>query len=256
MSEAAGLNSWPLLPCTAAVVVFAKAPVASHVKTRLCPPLTPAAAAELQRACLCDFWERLARLSPVRRILCHDPPECGDQFRQLLGEATELLPQAEGDLGDRLAAALRALFARGLGPVVAVGADSPDLPLRFVADALRLLTTGRSDVVVGPALDGGYTLIGLSRFHPDPFLCIPWSTSDVCAMTRDRCAEAGLRLVTLAPWEDVDDAGSLARLRDRVLSHPDGFPCLSGFFAEHPFDPAITIPANGSATPDLFQLDP
>src|SRR5437764_6463169 len=82
-----------------AIVVFAKAPEPGRVKTRLCPPLTREAAAELHQACLCDLWERLARLSRVRRVLCHDPAESGQQFRRLLGGETELLAQAKGDLG-------------------------------------------------------------------------------------------------------------------------------------------------------------
>src|SRR5437899_1971265 len=153
----------PWTPSTAAIVVFAKAPEPGRVKTRLCPPLTPEGAADLHQACLCDLWERLARLSPVRRVICHDPPESGPLFRRLLGSETEMLPQSEGDLGEKLIAAFQTLFARGLGPVVAVGADSPDLPLTLVSSALRVLAAGPHDVVVGPAVDGGYTLIGLNR---------------------------------------------------------------------------------------------
>jgi rSAM/selenodomain-associated transferase 1 len=215
-----------------AVVVFAKAPEAGRVKTRLCPPLTPAAAAELHRACLCDLWDRLAQLSPIQRILCHDPPDCGETFRGLLSGELKLLPQAAGDLGERLAAAFQTLFARGLGPLVAIGADSPDLPLARIGEALHLLAAGACDVVVGPALDGGYTLIGLREFRPEPFSGIPWSTPGVCSTTRSRCAEAGLRLRRLDPWEDVDDAPSLARLRERVLSQPMDLPHLHRLFRE------------------------
>src|SRR5438270_12065838 len=90
----------------AAIIVFAKAPVPGRVKTRLCPPLTPEAAAALHQACVCDLWERLACLPWARRVLCHDPPESGEQFRQLLGGETELLAQVEGALGIKLSAAL------------------------------------------------------------------------------------------------------------------------------------------------------
>jgi uncharacterized protein len=215
-----------------AVVVFAKAPQAGRVKTRLCPPLTLAAAAGLHRACLCALWDRLAQLSPIHRILCHDPPECGETIRGLLGGEPKLLPQAGGDLGERLAAAFRNLFTRGFGPIAAIGADSPDLPLARMGEALHLLTAGACDVVVGPALDGGYTLIGLREFRPEPFSGIPWSTSEVCSTTCSRCAEAGLRLHLLDPWEDVDDGPSLARLRERVLSQPMDLPHLSRLFGE------------------------
>jgi rSAM/selenodomain-associated transferase 1 len=218
------------------VVVLAKLPEPGRVKTRLCPPLTPDAAAELQQACLCDLWARLAPLSPVRRLLCHDPPDAGERFRHLLGGRTDLLAQVEGDLGDRLIATFQALFARGLGPIVALGADSPDLPLPLITHALQMLASDSCDVVVGPAADGGYTFIGLNRFYPEPFLRIPWSTSEVCAFTHTRCIQAGLRLETLESWEDVDDVSSLVRLCDRVFTRPADFPQLCRFFREHPYD--------------------
>jgi len=152
-----------------AVVVFAKTPEPGAVKTRLCPPLSPEDAAELQRACLQDLWARLDRLPRVRRILCYHPPGSADRFRDLLGRETDLLAQSEGDLGLRLTAAFESVFSRGLGPVLAVGADSPDLPLEIIARALDALRAGQCDVALGPAADGGYTLIGLRRAEPAIF---------------------------------------------------------------------------------------
>jgi uncharacterized protein len=217
----------------AAIVVFAKAPEPGQVKTRLCPPLTPAAAAELQRACLSDLWARLGCLTGVHRVLCHDPPGAAELFRDLLGSATDLLAQPEGELGQRLIAAFDQLFARGLRPLVAVGADSPDLPLEFLSLALKSLQDGPCEVALGPAVDGGYTLIGLSQPHPELFRRIPWSTSDVFAVTQERCREAGLRVLTVPEWDDVDDSASLSRLRERVLAQPHELPRLQQWFRSH-----------------------
>src|SRR5207244_7088214 len=129
-----------------AVVVFAKTPAPGAVKTRLCPPLSPEEAAQLQRACLQDLWARLGRLPCVRRTLCYHPPGSADRFRDLLGRETDLLEQSEGDLGHRLTAAFEALFGLGLGPVLALGADSPDLPLEIIAQALYALRAEQCDV--------------------------------------------------------------------------------------------------------------
>ena len=214
-----------LRPCPS-IVVFAKSPEAGRVKTRLCPPLSPAAAAVFQRACLADLWARLACLPGVHRVLCHDPPTAADLFHELLGAEIDLTAQPQGDLGQRLAGTFETLFARGLGPILAIGADSPDLPLSLITQAMEILIAGECDVVVVPALDGGYTLIGLGQPHREPFEAIPWSTAEVAAATLSRCRQAGLNVRTLSPWYDVDDAPSLARLRARVLACPDELPCL------------------------------
>jgi uncharacterized protein len=229
------VNSHPHIPTSSsasAILLFAKAPEPGQVKTRLCPPLSPAEAAELQRACLQDLWARLGRLPGVRRVLCHHPRGSADQFRDLIGRDTDLLAQSEGDLGHRLAAAFEALFGRGLDPIVAVGADSPDLPLEFITQALEGLCARQCDVALGPAADGGYTLIGLHSPQPAVFEAIPWSTSQVFSITRERCRQGGLRVLTLPEWYDVDDAASLARLHHRVLDSPADLPHLHRWFSQ------------------------
>lgn len=213
-----------------AVVVFAKAPEPGRVKTRLCPPLTAVEAAALQRACLGDLWVRLRCLPETHPVLCYDPPQAAGLFRSLLGREADLLEQSEGDLGQRLSAAFDALFARGLGPVAAVGADSPDLPLATLLSGLSALETEECDVALAPAEDGGYTVIALRRPHPELFEAIPWSTEGVFSSTMERCRSAGLRVHTLPPWYDVDDPATLARLRASVLACPDKLPRLHRLF--------------------------
>ncbi len=211
------------------VIVLAKAPVPGRVKTRLCPPLSPVEAAALQRACLIDFWRRLSELSGVRRVLCYDPPDSLGLFQELLGEEVEALAQSDGGLGTRLSTAFAALFATGARPILAVGADSPDLPLSHLRQAIRHLEES-CDLVIGPALDGGYTSIGMSRLQQAPFEAIPWSTGEVTKITLERCREANLRACLLPSWYDVDDAGGLERLRAAVTSNPPSFPQLTRFF--------------------------
>jgi rSAM/selenodomain-associated transferase 1 len=221
----------PSLRAAATVAVFAKWPEPGRVKTRLCPPLTHETAAELQRACLGDLWDRLGLLTGVHLVLCYDPPGSADQFKTLLGEDIFLMEQPAGDLGQRLIGAFATLCLAGLGPVAVVGADSPDLPLATIHHALAVLKNGRCDVALAPAEDGGYTLVSLTSPHPELFHDIPWSTPSVFVETLAACRTAGLRVHTLEPWYDVDDAASLERLRGSVRQTPGELPRLHRWFA-------------------------
>ena len=123
--------------------------------------------------------------------------------------------QSDRDFGDRLRIGSEDILTDGHDGVILVNSDSPTLPkhiLRLAVDAVR-----RTDnVVLGPAFDGGYTLIGLSKPHPRLFEDIPWSTSDVYRLTVERAAEIGLPVDEVPGWYDVDDAQSLGMLRDEI----------------------------------------
>jgi len=145
----------------AGVALFAKAPLAGRVKTRLSPTLSPEEAAEVAGACLADTLERLTRRRDLTLTLFLD----GEADEALLGLATRLgvpiRPQAEGSLGARLRVALGGLLEAGHVGVIAVGSDSPTLPPTRVAAAAAALRA--HDAVLGPTEDGGYYLIGVSR---------------------------------------------------------------------------------------------
>jgi len=96
--------------------------------------------------------------------------------------------------------------------VVAIGPDTPTLPLAFVRKAFALLSRPDVDVVLGPAHDGGYSLLGLTVPHPALFRDIAWGTDRVFALTMERAADAGLRAVCLSPWHDVNTFADLRRL--------------------------------------------
>ncbi len=102
------------------------------------------------------------------------------------------------------------LFARGYSQVLIVGTDVPTLPLDHYKQALALLET--NDLVVGPALDGGYYLIGLKRLVPDLFVGIPWSTEKVLETTQGNATTLGLKTALLPPWRDVDTIADLQAL--------------------------------------------
>jgi glycosyltransferase A (GT-A) superfamily protein (DUF2064 family) len=102
------------------------------------------------------------------------------------------------------------MFARGYGRVLIVGTDVPSLPLEHYQQALALLET--NDLVLGPALDGGYYLIGLSRTAPNLFTGIPWSTDQVLRLTQEKAATLGLKTALTSDWRDVDTIDDLQAL--------------------------------------------
>jgi uncharacterized protein len=203
------------------LIIFARAPVPGETKTRLCPPLCLEAAARLAEAFLLDEVETFSMLPDLRVSVAYTPDGSGSQFRRILGDAMIpwLAPQGGGRLGDRLQSAFAAACP-SWWPVAIIGSDSPDLPPSVVETAFRTLENDEADVVIGPAVDGGYYLIAARQVHPVLFEEIPWSTADVLAVTLEHADQAGLRVRLLPLWEDVDVPDDLRRLRARLEGAP------------------------------------
>ena len=210
--KAKGVGStWHLLK-TIAVVVMAKAPVPGQVKTRLVPPLTPEQAALLAQGLLQETVKLVCSLKGIQAIVSVAPAERLTEVQHLLDCPIQLIPQSEGDFGARLAEVFRHAFSNGTHGVIALGADHPNLPKRYLLQAIATLKSGEDRVVLGPTEDGGYYLIGMTRPHPELFERIPWSTSEVARVTRERAKALGLAVVLLPPWFDIDRPEDLSRL--------------------------------------------
>jgi glycosyltransferase A (GT-A) superfamily protein (DUF2064 family) len=108
--------------------------------------------------------------------------------------------------------AARSLFAAGHDSVCLLNADSPTLPTALLSQAAATLAEDGDRIILGPAEDGGYYLIGMGAPHPQLFADVAWSTSDVAQQTRERARALGLPVVELDHWYDVDDVPSLHRL--------------------------------------------
>ncbi|MES2710486.1 MAG: TIGR04282 family arsenosugar biosynthesis glycosyltransferase [Pseudomonadota bacterium] len=132
-------------------------------------------------------------------------------LRDLLPPGFGLTLQGEGDLGARLLRGTQDLLAAGHGGAILVNSDSPTLPPALLRAGVAALAEGAA-MVISPAIDGGYTFIGLAAPHARLFEDIPWSTDVVFALTMDRAREIGLQPVVLDAWYDVDDALSYAML--------------------------------------------
>lgn len=200
----------PVAVTGCAVLVFAKAPVAGFAKTRLAPALGVAGAARLAERLL----ERAvaaacaAELGAVR--LCCAPDTSHPAFQKLTqAHEVTLVDQGEGELGARMHRAL-ARILRTADRALLIGTDACGLDaayLRLAADALD-----DHDAVYGPALDGGYVLVGLRRAEAGLFEGIAWSTPQVMRETRERLASLGLTHVELLPLADVDEPADLQHL--------------------------------------------
>ncbi len=214
---------------TVAVAIVCKTPQAGLSKTRLSPPLAPAECAGLS-ACFIEDLARtiddLARDGDVAGYAHYTPLGSETALRRLLPDGFALLPQCEGDFGDRLRQGAVDLLRDHAGAIL-VNSDSPTLPRSILRAAVDGVLAG-DQVVMSPADDGGYTLIGLSRFHARLFEDMPWSTPDVHRLTVERAAEIGVPALDVPGWYDVDDAASLARLEDEVSGRVPRYDGLVG----------------------------
>jgi len=202
-----------------ALVVMMKFPETGKVKSRLVPPLTEVEAAQLYSCFIEDTFERLKSLAQCNyfdeRVLIHSaftPVERRSKIEKLLPEGMPLIPQRGADLGERLANIFSDLIAAGYKRVVVIGSDSPDIPLEHIGEAFKCLRERPGTVVLGPAEDGGYYLVGMDRASTIPFEGIPWGGGTVLHETLARCKNGGIETALLPTWRDVDTIGDLAPL--------------------------------------------
>ncbi len=199
------------------LVVFAKAPRPGTVKTRLAADVGEAEAARIYRALGRGVVDGV-RDGPWRTVVAFSPPDAREEVAAWLdpGEL-DFDPQTSGDLGLRMDAALTAELGRGADRVCLVGTDAPGVDAGVVREAFRALAA--ADVVLGPARDGGYYLVGLKRPTPGLFQDIPWSTPEVLERTLERARELDLHVRLLRPLADVDRLPDVPR---ELLPTPKG----------------------------------
>jgi uncharacterized protein len=226
----------------ATLAILTRAP-SSGGKSRLFQALGMEADAELLRSLLLDTLDG-TRLPGLHRVIAVTPGSACDEVRQIV-ETSDLtdvtrgaslvrlasrtqqgsrhnnmraslavMPQVGGDLGARMQSVMAALFARGATSIVLVGSDLPHIVPDTIAHAFDVLARDRGALVIGPAGDGGYYLIGACRV-PDVFTGVEWGSRDVLARTIDAAVNDGLRVHQLPVLSDVD---TVADLRAAVRS--------------------------------------
>jgi len=210
----------------AAIGIICKAPQSGRSKTRLAAAVGAVAASELSACFLRDVAsaiEAVPGVLGIRGYGVYAPAGAEHIMRQLLPAGFGLLLQAGDDLGYVLSGAARALLLAGHDCVLLVNGDSPTLPARLLVQAIETLREPGDRMVLGPASDGGYYLIGLKHAHRQLFTRIAWGTETVARSTCERAAEIGLATTLLPEWYDVDDLETLRWLQDELAGHSTRF---------------------------------
>ena len=197
------------------IVVFAKAPLAGFAKTRLIPALGKQGAADLAKRLLeHTLYEALtSRVGSVE--LCVTPSSSDPIWHKLpLPDAYYLTDQGDGDLGERMARATERVISAGEA-VLLIGTDCPQLDAARLQEAAQALQC--TDAVLVPAFDGGYVLLGLSRFDSSVFAGIAWSTDSVLDETMDKLKQLDQVLTILPTLHDVDEPSDLKWLPQSLI---------------------------------------
>ena len=204
-------------PHSARLVVFAKAPQAGQVKTRLTPALGAEGASALAHRMLAHVLQQALQANAGPVELCMSPPPGDAAWNQIDIPAGVLrTAQGEGDLGERMARAVRRVTAEVGLPVLLMGSDCPALTTDVLQAAARRLQT--HDALLVPVADGGYVLIGLKSPCPALFSQMPWSTASVAAETLARMAALSFKVWRGPLLHDIDEPADLAHLPAGFLS--------------------------------------
>lgn len=214
----------PLAFC--AIGIMAKTPQVGASKTRLVPPLTPAEAADLSSAFIRDIAANIAAAAEresVAGYAAYTPAGSEAALRALLPADFGLVPPRSLSFGAHLHDAAADLLALGHRAACLVNSDSPNLPTALLLEAVGELSKPGERVVLGPAADGGYYLIGLTRARRELFADIDWGSARVFDQTLERAASLRLPVHRLPEWYDVDDVATLRRLADDLNRNAPGF---------------------------------
>ncbi|MEW6498769.1 MAG: TIGR04282 family arsenosugar biosynthesis glycosyltransferase [Cyanobacteriota bacterium] len=195
------------------LIIFTRYPEPGTTKTRLIPVLGAEGAATLQRQMTEQKLAEASKLQAVYPVSVEVHFTGGNEqlMKEWLGSNLIYQRQSEGDIGCRMASAFQASCAAGMDSVVLIGIDCPDLNDQLLAEAFQALR--QHDLVLGPALDGGYYLIGLRRLIPELFTGIRWSTAEVLQQTLSIAQKLELAVTKLPLLSDVDRPEDLSRLQ-------------------------------------------
>src|SRR5919199_1685885 len=199
------------------LIIFTRYPEPGKTKTRLIPVLGAEGAATLQRKMTEDKLAEVEKLQAFYPLPVEVHFAGGNEqlMQDWLGSSIIYRRQSEGDIGCRMASAFQACFQAGMNSVVLIGTDCPDLNAKLIAQAFQELD--QHDLVLGPAQDGGYYLIGLHRLIPELFTGISWSTAEVLKQTQSIAQKIELAVAYLPLLSDIDRPEDLSVWNPRNL---------------------------------------
>ena len=207
-------------PSDERLIVFVRLPEKGRVKTRLARKIGDDDAAAFYGACVSDILAT-ARKAGYPPLVCFHPPDAREDVAAWLGDDITCLPQAGADLGQRMFSALAQALS-GCARAVLIGSDFPDIPSVLLKEAFEGLRT--RDVVIGPAADGGYYLIGFrpATLIDAPFSGVEWGAPGVFDATIAALKRHGLGVHVLPVWRDIDVYDDLLAFRERNEGMPSG----------------------------------
>jgi rSAM/selenodomain-associated transferase 1 len=185
------------------------------------PDINPSNVSKIYQGFLLDKIEQISGISGNDNYIAYTPISAKAFFKNIVPDNFTLLPQRGKDLGERLSNISNMLFEKGYGKVIITNSDSPNLPSDFISSSLNYLD--EKDIVLGPCEDGGYYLVGLNQHEPEIFMDIPWSTSQVTKITKQKAIARGRSIFLNKKWYDVDTKEDLIRLKndlDKCIQDP------------------------------------
>ena len=202
------------MPDKFVILLFIKAPVRGHVKSRLAAAIGDETALELYKNFILDTIDTVKKTGYPFRI-CYYPPDAGAEVSSWLAGQYRIMPQHGGDLGERMENAFIRCFSEGFERAILIGSDLPDLTPAVLREAMASLA--ENDVVIGPASDGGYYLIGFHKhtLMPRVFHGMSWSTETVFQETMAILQNSALSIDQAPKWNDVDTVEDLRALCKR-----------------------------------------
>ncbi|MDX2479987.1 MAG: TIGR04282 family arsenosugar biosynthesis glycosyltransferase [Desulfuromusa sp.] len=199
------------------LLIFSKYPIPGEAKTRLIPALGSEGAAQLHRR-MTEYITSIARSTYVSspessdKVTVHYTGALLGDFRTWLGLDLQYKAQTAGNLGQRMQNAFKVTLEHGTIAAIGIGTDVPDLSSEILQQAHESLSN--HDIVLGPAADGGYYLIGMKSLYPELFANIDWGTEHVYGQTREIASHLGLRVAELPMLSDIDRPEDLSTLTD------------------------------------------
>lgn len=215
------------------IFIMMKYPELGKVKSRLAKSIGEEAATNLYRAFIQDTLSTVQSLDIPHHIAMY-PLESQEKFSKWLGSSFEFFPQQGANLGERLQNGFTKMFEKGYHQVIALASDCPDLPIEILQSAVSQLQSDK--VVIGPAPDGGYYLIGFSSdlFIPDAFVDVAWSTESVFQETMSRIESITDQIHVLPEWQDIDTKSQLQKFYETHQLEPSNTLHAMKYLHNHP----------------------
>ena len=195
------------------LIVFAKEPKKGKVKTRLAKYLSARGSLTLYKELLQNTVESARKVKCTKRIMAYESNGGGNPFLKKIASDFEFYKQKGENLGDKMLDVFKTVLTSNTKAII-IGSDSPNLPKSYIDKAFTELNS--NDVVLGPAFDGGYYLIGLKAPHKAIFENIEWSSSSVFRKTLEKAKKSKKKIAVLKPWYDVDRPEDLKYFKSRV----------------------------------------